>query len=415
MLDKTQQEESLDQYFDSEEDFDFTPPKKKVEIKKQKKEGEDEEGEIDKKKVKGEVEEEEEEEQEIDPFDEFENENDDEPSKPDSTKNKKESAGDKKPAKKDGEKKADEESGEEPDDEDEKKEDDIQFYTNLTKELKKKGILSSIEVTDKDEIDEDRFFELQDEELDARLNEEIETIFKGIGADPEATALVKHLKNGGKTRDFIKVYGQPTFKEDLDLTVEKNQKNVITTYLREVEGLDEEELEERMEFLKDTAKKEKYAKRYHNYFVEKEKEAKANLQTTTLRNKQKAIDQAKKFKTDIEEFINNNEEAAGIPIPVKDRKKLIPFMTDASVKTEKGFRTPLQIKIDALYNSDEKLVAFASLLMNDFKLSGVKETGKKEEVKKIREVLERNKDSRRVPSSAHTRSLSNGKTIADLL
>jgi len=401
--DKTQQE-PLEKYFDDDEElFDFskTDPVK-VDGKDDKKDDKpkDEKPKDDKNKKDGD-----------DKDDDDKDDKDDKDLKDDPFKDfdgvdrKKE--GNKEGKKDEGNKDKNKKGDETGDTDGDNEEDDVKFYTSLAHSLKEKGVLS-IEIDKDAEIDEDAFFELQDKELEQRVDETIDDFFKGL--DNDAKQFIKYKKDGGATNKFLQVYSQPTFKPDLDLTVDTNKHKVIKTYLREIEGLDEEEIDERFEFLKDAARVDKYAKKYHTFFIEKEAHDKKQLLERQAAAKQKAVDDAAEFKKAMIEVLKK-DEVAGIPISSKERGKLTDFIISASVKTKGGYRTPFQIRLDKALDNDEETAALAKILMNDFKLPEIEKKGEQKKVHSIRERLEQSKE-KKIPSSARVEQ---AKTLADLI
>jgi len=398
---KTQQDDkSLETYFDDDEElfnFEKTDPVK-LDGKDDKKDDKDkdEKSKNDKKKK---------DDDDTDDDDEKELNDDDDFSEFDNIDRKKE---EKDKGKKDeGSKDKGKKDTKDDDSEGDSEEDDVKFYTSLAQSLKEKGIFS-IELDKDAEIDEDGFFELQDKELEQRVDETIDDFFKGL--DNDAKQFIKYKKDGGATHKFLQVYSQPTFKPDLDLTVDSNKHKVIKTYLREIEGLDDEEVDERFEFLKDAARVDKYAKKYHTFFIEKEAHDKKQLLERQAAVKQKAIDEANEFRKAMTETVKK-DEVAGIPITSKERGKLLDSVINASIKTKSGYRTPFQIRLDKALDSDEETLALAKILMNDFKLPEIEKKGEQKKVQSIREKLELAKE-KKVPSSA---KVEQARTLADLI
>jgi len=399
MPSKTQQteENSLEDYFDNDDelfDFNKTGP---VKVDEKDDKPKDEKPKDDKSK-KGD-------DDKTDDDEDDKNVDDDDFSEFDNIDRKKKA--NKEGKKDEGDKSKDKKDTKDDDTDGDEEEDDVRFYTSLAHSLKEKGIIS-IDFEKDAEFDEDTFFELQDKELEERTNEAIDEFFKGL--DNDAKQFIKYKKDGGATNKFLQVYSQPTFKPDLDLTVDGNKHKVIKTYLREIEGLDDEEVDERFEFLKDAARVDKYAKKYHTYFVEKEAHDKQQLLARQAAAKEKAISDANEFKKAMIEVFKK-DEVAGIPIASKERNKLIDFTLNATIKTKIGYRTPFQQRLDKALDNDEETAALAKILMNDFKLPEIEKKGETKKVQSIREKLAVAKE-KKTPSSA---KVEHARTIADLL
>src|SRR6188768_38134 len=173
---KTQQDDkSLETYFDDDEElfnFEKTDPVK-LDGKDDKKDDKDkdEKSKNDKKKK---------DDDDTDDDDEKELNDDDDFSEFDNIDRKKE---EKDKGKKDeGSKDKGKKDTKDDDSEGDSEEDDVKFYTSLAQSLKEKGIFS-IELDKDAEIDEDGFFELQDKELEQRVDETIDDFFKGLDND----------------------------------------------------------------------------------------------------------------------------------------------------------------------------------------------------------------------------------------
>ena len=82
--------------------------------------------------------------------------------------------------------------------------DKIKQYSELAKMLSEKGILNIEENEDLSTLDEDKFYDLQENEIENRLDEKLNDYFSGM--DDDVKALWKHKHNGGDTKDFFSEY-----------------------------------------------------------------------------------------------------------------------------------------------------------------------------------------------------------------
>lgn len=291
-------------------------------------------------------------------------------------------------------------------------EDDKIFYTNLYKTLKEKKILTSVEVDDDVEIDEDKFIEIQEQELEARLEEAIDELEEKL--DRDARDFMEFKKNGGNTQNFLKVYSQVTFPEDMDLTIEKNKDKVLKHALKVIENLDDEDLEERLEFINENQnRKDKFTKKYHTAIVEKVKTEKEEL----LENQQKAREKAKladdKFKLQIKEKLEKNEEILGFSITKNDKSKIFNNLTKADIKEGKQFRTKFQVDLSNALKDNDQLIALAKILDSGFKFTDFIKKGAETKVQKIREKLDTSKNSHKEGRNTSTINTNARTSLAD--
>jgi S-adenosylmethionine:tRNA-ribosyltransferase-isomerase (queuine synthetase) len=100
-------------------------------------------------------------------------------------------------------------------------------WSNIYKELKNRGIIS-IDVEDESSIDADRFIELQEEEIEARLEETIQAFMEEL--DEDGKAFLKFKKEGGNTKDFFKIYSEISEVPTPEYNDEKSQEKFLRYY-----------------------------------------------------------------------------------------------------------------------------------------------------------------------------------------
>lgn len=248
------------------------------------------------------------------------------------------------------------------------------FFKTLATELKEKGILSSIEITEDEEIDEDKFFELQNEEIEARADEIFNGIFEQLKQDPDAVAFLQFKRAGGSTYDFFHQYREATnLPDNMDLADATNQEKVLKYYYLNVEKVDEEDLAEKLEFVKEKGKTEFYAKKYYKEINDKDTAAKLALIQSQEEQVQKNKVNSEKLKTELQKILTDGTGEADFKFDVEDSKELVAYITKATIKIGTNrWVTAFQAKIGEIMNDRKKMLTLAKIVRKDFKIPNLK-------------------------------------------
>jgi hypothetical protein len=249
--------------------------------------------------------------------------------------------------------------------------DDAKFYSTLASEMKEKGILQNVELKEDEEITEEKFFELQDEEIENRVEETLQAFFEDL--DEDAKEFIKFKKNGGKTEDFIMTLTASASIGEVDLENPADVKKVLTYYITKHEGITEaEEVKDKLEWLKDSGKEKAYATKYLtaiNTANEKaRKEALKNAEDAT-KLKQEA---AKKFSQELGSVLKSTEAVGIFAFTANDKKELNDYINSPSVKVGKNKYVPkFNQELGAILKAEtpetkQKLLIIAKLIKNNF-------------------------------------------------
>lgn len=329
-------------------------------------------GEAKKGKPKGEGEEEEEE--DVTFFDQNNEEEEEETTELDEEKPKKETPG----------KKKDEKEPEEVDDK--------QFFTTLVNEMKEKGIFQNIEVKENEEITEEKFLELQDAEIEARVNETFEAFAEEM--DEDGKAFIKFKKDGGKTSDFFHIYSNRSF--DIDQFDEDNEAHVnkvLKHYLTQVEKLDESDMNDRLEWLKEGGKEKAYAKKYFGIIENDRKTLKEKITKAQAEAAKEREDALKEFQTSFTEVLSKTESVGAFAITKTDQKELTSYVIKPTVKVGKNKYIPqFQKDIANIFKAEteedkKKLLLLAKLVKTGFDVKDLVTQVETEVTKKAKSKL----------------------------
>ena len=258
------------------------------------------------------------------------------------------------------------------------------FYEDVYKDLKEAGIFKHVELEEGEELDADRLYELQQEEIEAEVATRLET-WATEDLDEDAKAFIKFKIQGGDTSEFFKTYSANSELGLGDISDENYQDKVIRTQLQK-DGWDAEEIEDRLEYLTESGKKEKTAQKYFSKLEKEVELQKQSLETRIQEDKQRVKQQEEQFKTSIKDILDTNTDIKGIKISDKDKGIILNLLTKKDQKVDdKRSVTGFQKKLSEVFNDPSKIVLLAKLVNDDFDFSAFEKsvvTKKTREVKK---------------------------------
>ncbi len=274
--------------------------------------------------------------------------------------------------------------------------DDGQFFNVLSKGMKDNGVFSTVDIPEED-LEEKDFVGLLETEVDNRVQETFEGFFEEL--DDDAKSFLKFKKDGGDTRQFFAALQTSSSVPKGDLDDSVHQKAIARYYFKNVEGMDEADIDDRIQWLDDTGKTAKNAERYDAKIkIHMQKQEKALAKQTKDAIKE-AEENAKSFTKSIKTVLKDVNDVNGFAFTSKDKKELIPYITEAEVKIGKNkFITGLQNDLRSLMGDHQKLILLAKLLKSDFDTSSIKTKEETKNTRKIKEDLARIKKSNKVTS-----------------
>jgi len=275
------------------------------------------------------------------------------------------------------------------DDENESSEKQSLSYSSLYKNLKQKGVIS-IEVEDESDIDEETFIQIQEEEIEARMDETIKAFMDEL--DNDAKAFLRFKREGGDTAQFFKLYNEYTSIPTPIRGDEKSEEKFLKHYYKNYEDLDDDDVEDKIEWLKETGKISKYAHKHYEGIEEQLEERKEETVRRQQEIQKQQEEQRKQYVRDLKNLIDENGQIKDWSLTPKDKKDLHSYMTRAAVKIgENQFLTQFQNDLQQAFKDKEKTVLLAKLLSNDFDLSDLKEKAKTELVRETKSKLSNSK------------------------
>ena len=280
---------------------------------------------------------------------------------------------------------------------------DGSIYEDVYKDLKEAGIFKHVELEDGEELDADRLYELQQEEIEAEVTSRLDA-WASQELDEDAKAFIKFKIQGGDTSEFFKTY-QSTSEITLgDIEDEDYQDNLIRYQLQK-EGWDKDEIEDRLEFLTESNKKSKFAERYHDRLIKEQEKEKQALVKQAEEQKIRAKQQEEQFRASIKDTLDTNKEINGIKFTDKDKGNLINFLTKREKLEDGRVITGFQRKLSESFNDPKKIALLAKILNDDFDFSSFEKSAITKKTKEIKRNIEQRQSMR--PSGSGSSSGAN--------
>ena len=266
-------------------------------------------------------------------------------------------------------------------------------YEDVYKDLKEAGIFKHVELEEGEELTVDRFYEIQQEEIEAEVTSRLDA-WASQELDEDAKAFIKFKIAGGDTKEFFSTYGKNSKIGSGDITDEGYQDKLIRTQL-ESEGWDRDEIEDRIEYLTENGKKEKFAERYHAKIQKQEEADRILLEEQNQSRQAAARQQEQQFKTSISETLNAMDDYNGLKFTAEDKTSLVSYLTKKSHKIDDNRSiTEFQAKLQEAFNEPKKVALLAKLLKSDFDFSTVAKTAVTKKTKEIKRNIEQRQNTR---------------------
>jgi len=301
---------------------------------------------------------------------------------------------------------------EETEDEDEK---DVEFYTTLTKEMQEKGIFSNVEIKEGEKINIDKFFELQDAELEVRLEEGFKEFAQDM--DEDGKNFIKFKRDGGESHKFISVVTSRFDLTELDESDPKQVEKTLKHYIKNFEKItDETEIEDKISWLKESGKDKTYAAKYFRAIKDGEKEEMDAIMKEAAENKKKSEENAKKFAGELADTLKDAKSVGIFTFSTNDKKDLTDYINKPSVKIGTNKYVPQfmsdlsKILKGATPEDKQKLLILGKLIRNDFKTEDLVQKVETKVVSKIKSKLKESKENGIAKAAGGSGS---GKQIAD--
>lgn len=266
-------------------------------------------------------------------------------------------------------------------------------------DLKEKGIVNK-DLEEDFEVTPESILELSKEEIENQVSARLEHWANDL--DDDAKKFIKFKLEGGSTKEFFDSMSKVSYEEG-DIENEKYQDKLIRAELS-LEGFDEEEIEDRLEYLTQTNKKLATAQRYEKR-AEKRKEEEAQRLLEEKKEQKKLEEQKRvKYKQDVKNYLDKNSKIGPFDIGEKEKIELYNFMTK-----EKNGKVDFQEALKKTFADETKTLLLAKILKDDFDFKSLEKSIGAKKVKQIKTNMGKHSFSSNFGSSYKKKSL------ADLL
>jgi len=229
--------------------------------------------------------------------------------------------------------------------------------------------------------------------IENRVKEEIESFQKTLPKDGKE--LLTHLMKGGKVSNFMEVYSTPDFS-DMNIKGNNigNQKAVLAEFFK-LRGDNQEDIAEMLEDYENLGKLEKQADKAQARLSQYYEHQKQQLIVKQEQVEKERVAKRKEVQSTIQTTISESDEIKGFPLSRKSKKKLMSYMTDASVKIETpdGPQFVTQFQADEMKSSSnvDDFILKAYLRMTNYSLDGVQKKSKSKLASQLRTTLQNKK------------------------
>ena len=251
----------------------------------------------------------------------------------------------------------------------------------LVSKLKEEGILT-IDFEENADITD-----VIDNEIESRVEETMEGFFEEL--DEDAVAFLKYKRNGGDTKKFFESLKSATNNPSGDIDDESYQESLVKYGLKQ-EGYDDEDIEDKVEWLKEGGKLQRHAKKYEKKFDEQKENHKKQILENQKEQDKLARQQREKLSDDLKQRLSDTENVGHFTFNKDDKRNLHSYMTKAKVKAGKNnYLTQMQHDLQNAFQDPEKILVIAKLLRNDFDISDVIRNTETKVTKKTKDKIER--------------------------
>ena len=289
------------------------------------------------------------------------------------------------------------------------------FYTNLALDMKERGTLTiDVDIDEEKDLTEEEFFNLQEAEIESRFNETLEAFKEEF--DEDGKEYLRWKKSGGTTKDFVTKYLAPSFTlATFDETSQSNIDRTIDHYLKTVEQLEDDELEDRKQYIKDSGREKDYAKKFFDKLQKADVGRKEALQKQLEDAAKKEVEDDEAFNEELVETLNTMTSIGSFNVNDKEKKVLANYMTKPAVKVGKNRYIPKfqfdlrNILVASNKDNKRRLIALGKILANDFKLLDLEQKVETTVTKRAKARIASN-----TPKGS-TGSAGRGRQLADMI
>ena len=277
-----------------------------------------------------------------------------------------------------------EEEEEEPSLEDDDSE-DVNYFASFGKGLAKAGMLEFEEGEDPETFEwtEESFLKKMEDTISSKAWSNLESLAMETYGDAGVKLIEDIFINKVPVQEYLQMFSNEQVVENVDLSNEDIQERVYRLYLSKT-GLDDEEIQEQIDYARDNDRLEVYAKKYHGKLIEKMQQERATLAQESEARMQDMVRKEREREEAYAEVLEgaiHSGSIEGYPITKKSAEELFQFVLDKPVQLPNGQRiSEFEYKLAKMrQESPSKFLAIAKLVQSDLDLTPVKRKAVSEE------------------------------------
>lgn len=267
------------------------------------------------------------------------------------------------------------------------------IFNDAYLDFKKEGMFKHVEIEEGEVLDAASFIELQQQEIEAELEERLKDFVSEL--DDDAKQFIKFKKEGGDTNEFFKFhFKNKEFDLNGDINDEDYQDYIIRNKLRK-DDWEDDVIEETLRNLGENGQKEKQAEKFLNKFQREEEVKKESLFKELEQQKAYAKQQEQAFNNNLRSIIKETNEINGFKFDVKEKEDIYNFLVVQKHKTSPTTAiTDFQKSLSEALNDTNKVLILTKLLRNNFNFTELEKNIKTKNVKEIKSHLEQRKGTK---------------------
>ena len=249
-------------------------------------------------------------------------------------------------------------------------------------------VLDEDEDPEKIQWDEEKFIEKFDETVDNSAWSRLEELATDAMGQEGLRVIEDLFINKVPVHQYLASFQQQQSLEELDMSNERNQVELVRYYLRSVVGEDENEIMDQIEYMKSNETLEKKAVNFQRKLAANEEQVRQRMATES-QARQQQMEQFEKQRIDtyseIAETAVKAGELNGLPFSNKDYERVLNSALSKEYVLPNGQKiTPFEYKLATLRKDDPaKYLQIVKLVEDDVNLAPIMKKGVTEKTNEI--------------------------------
>lgn len=276
------------------------------------------------------------------------------------------------------------EDQDEPEEEEEGEEEGSESAPSPVQFLLKAGILTE----DPGDVDEDTLAELIEQEHQTVIDEIVQSTFDEWSEKlPEQVlSLIKFTFNGGTADEFFKAVNEVPLGA-FDTSTETGQEIFLRYYYKSVEGLDEDELESKIEWLIEKGKLGDTSTKAYKKLAKDRDTKLENMAAQKLKEAQDAKERQRKEQEQLRSSLSKITKIWDYEIPAGERKIMERYITQPVADGGVTFKSGLIADLYKIFDNPESLLKLGKLVKAELDPSFLTKSAETKVTRKIKEKL----------------------------